>query len=155
MNPQPYENLSDLTLLELCVWREAQNQGHEGMRAVAWSIRNRVEHPCWWGKTWSEVILKPWQYSSFNLADPNHHKFPSDVDPFFATACDVCTRVYLGADTDDLTDGATHYYDTSIGFPKAWGSEAEWVNTLNVGKLKFWKLRPKVESSGDIHLDAT
>lgn len=154
MNPQSYENLSDLTLLELCVWREAQNQGHEGMRAVAWSIAHRVGKPCWWGHDWKTVILKPWQYSSFNLSDPNNRKWPSDVDPFFATACDVCTRIYLGADTDDLTDGATHYYDTSITFPKAWGSESLWINTLNIGRLKFYKQRPP-ESSGDLHLDVT
>lgn len=142
MNPQPYDNLSDLTLLELCVWREAQNQGSEGMRAVAWSIKNRVDKPCWWGKDWASVILKPWQYSSFNLSDPNYRKWPSDTDAAFATACDVCTKVYVGSDTQDPTDGATHYYDTSIGFPKAWGSESEWINTLNIHRLRFWKMRP-------------
>jgi N-acetylmuramoyl-L-alanine amidase len=143
MDPTDYQSLSELSLLELCVWREARNQGSEGMRAVAWSIRNRVQKPSWWGHDWKSVILKPWQYSSFNANDPNNEKWPDDQEPAFVRCCEVCTPVYLGSDTLDDTDGATHYYDTSIEFPKAWGSESEWVNTLNIGKLRFWKMREK------------
>ena len=138
MIPQSYDDLTDLALLELCVWREAQNQGPEGMRAVAQSIRNRVLHPGWWGHDWHSVILKPWQYSSFNKNDPNEKKWPADDDAAFADCANVCNLIFQGEDTD-MVYGATHYYDTSIEFPKAWGPETEWENTLNVGRLRFWK----------------
>jgi len=141
MQPVPYDELSDLVLLELCVWREAQNQPEEGMHAVACSIRNRVLHPSWWGHDWKSVILKPWQYSSFNKNDPNEKKWPEDDDVAFPKVTMACIPVFLNHDMDS-TGGATHYYDTSIDFPKAWGNELEWENTLNVGQLRFWKLRP-------------
>jgi len=147
MDKQPYESLTGLELLELCVWREAQNQGADGMHAVAWSIKNRVDQPTWWSEsklalpsTWHGVILKPWQYSAFNKNDPNSEKWPSDDDEAFETACKVCAPVYLNQETTDPTNGATHYYDTSIEFPKGWGNQSSWINTLNTGKLKFWKL---------------
>jgi len=141
-----------LTLLELVVWREAQNQGHEGMRAVAWSIKNRVAKPCWWGKDWQSVILKPWQYSSFNLSDPNYRKWPTDTDVAFATVCEVCAKIYVGSDAQDPTDGATHYYAKNIPLPPGWGNESQWINTLNIGLHKFYKQRPP-EGSGDIHME--
>ena len=53
-----------------------------------------------------------------------------------------------GSDPDD-TYGATYYYDTSIDWPEAWGPQANYVNTLNVGRLRFWKLR-LVESGDDM-----
>lgn len=149
MNPQPYTELSDLTLLELCVWREARGEGFEGKRGVAWTIRNRVTHPKWWGHDWHSVILKPWQFSSFNLQDPNNTRWPADDDPSFADCCAAAVPVYNIGDTDP-TDGATHYYDTSIDFPKAWGPQGEWVNTLNVGRLKFWKMRPPQSNHEDV-----
>jgi|SRR6516165_2267393 hypothetical protein len=141
MEPKPYDELTDLELLELCVWRESRNQAPEGMFAVACSIRNRVEHPTWWGHDWATVILKPWQYSSFNKNDPNEEKWPQDGSPEFLEVCHQCEAVMNGE--PDSTDGATNYYDTSITFPKAWGSESQWDNTLNIGAFRFWKEKVK------------
>lgn len=142
MDAKPYAELSDLELLELAAWREARGESFEGKRAVVWSIQNRVHQPKWWGKDWRGVILKPWQYSSFNVNDPNVGKWPAEDDPSFIDCCKAAEPIYSGQDTQDPTDGATHYYDTSINFPKAWGSQSGWVNTLNIGRLKFWKEAP-------------
>ena len=144
MEAQNYSDMSDLVLLELAIWREARGEVYDAKRGVAWAIKNRVDHPSWMGRDWHTVILKPWQFSSFNVSDVNNTKWPEDSDPSFAECCAVAQGVYLGQDSTDLTDGATHYYDISIDFPKAWGSEDEWVNTLNIGRLKFWK-HPKLE----------
>lgn len=143
MDPRPYTELSELELLALCVWREARNQRADGMAAVAWSIRNRVQRPSWWGHDYPSVILKPWQYSSFNLSDPNSTKWPADNDESWPVCMAVVTPIYQALITSpDPTGGATHYYDTSITFPKAWGRESEWENTLNLHQLRFWKMRP-------------
>jgi hypothetical protein len=142
MEPTPFDQLSDLVLLELCVWREARGESFDGKRAVAWAIKNRVDSPRWWGHDWHTVILKPWQFSSFNLGDPNHTRWPLDTDQSFIECTEACQPVYIGADTDDLTNGATHYYDTSIEWPKGWGRPEEWDNTLNIGRLKFFKMKP-------------
>jgi hypothetical protein len=43
-------------------------------------IRNRVQHPSWYGRNWFEVITKPYQFSSFNPGDPNSAVFGSAAD---------------------------------------------------------------------------
>ncbi len=142
MNPLPYKDLSDLVLLELCVWREARGESLDGKRAVAHVIRNRVYGATkWWGHDWQSVILHPWQFSSFNAADPNADKWPDDTDPSFAECCQAAVPVYLGSDTD-LTNGATYYHDTSMGWPHAWGNPADYELTLELGRLKFYKRIP-------------
>jgi hypothetical protein len=88
----------NLSLLALCGWREARNQGRLGMTAVCWSVRNRVSHPAihWWGQSWPGVILHPYQYSSFNHDDPNALLLPSDPasDSSWADALQAAENVY-------------------------------------------------------------
>lgn len=122
-------------LLALVVWREARGEPVPGKLAVAWSIRNRVQHPSWWGQDWVTVILKPWQYSSFNPTDPNAVKWPSETDSAWQACLDVATQVYAGQGTDP-TSGAHSYYDDSIPPP-------EWTKamtaTVKVGALNFFR----------------
>jgi spore germination cell wall hydrolase CwlJ-like protein len=116
----------ELTLLALCAWREARDQGYDGMLAVAWSIRNRVIKPGnkWWGNDWEEVIEKPWQFSSFNANDPNAKLLPGDPskDTSWDNALRAAERAYLGIGVDP-TMGATHYYN-----PKVITTPPAWVN---------------------------
>jgi spore germination cell wall hydrolase CwlJ-like protein len=154
MNPQPYNELSDLPLLELCVWREARSEPFDGKRAVAWVIKNRSARASWWNEhiagSLSRVILHPYQFSSFNATDPQRDKWPNDSDPVFADCCAAAIPVYTGDDDADPTLGATYYYDTSIEWPSAWGEQSEFVNTLNIGRLRFWRT---VVHTTDAHAD--
>ena len=154
MQPTPYENLSDLELLTLCVWREARGEPFDGKRGVAHVIRNRVYGPVhWWGRDWHSVVLHPWQFSSFNTSDPNAYEWPSDTDPSFESCVQAVGPVYAGED-EDLTNGATFYYDTSISWPRSWGNQADYENTLNIGRLKFWRLKPKTSTDLSMEGDA-
>lgn len=110
----------ELSLLALCVWREGRNQPFRGLRGIAWSVRNRVEHPSWWGKSYSEVITKRWQFSSFNEGDPNALQFPVD-DPAWSSCLQAAEDVYGGIIADP-TGGATHYYN-----PAAVKATPKWV----------------------------
>jgi hypothetical protein len=142
MDPIAYKDLSDLTLLELCVWREARGEGFDGKRGVAHVVRNRVYGGVhWWGRDWHSVILHPWQFSSFNASDPNSNQWPGDADPSWAECCAASIPIYNGTD-EDLTLGATFYFDVSIDWPASWGPQANYENTLNLGRLRFWKLLP-------------
>ena len=147
-----YTSMSDLALLQLAIWREARGEPYDGKRGVAHVITNRSLVASWWnGHTVGQVgnvVLHPYQFSSFNVADPNADKWPADDDPSFAECCAVSLSVMGGSDPDN-TDGATYYYDTSIDWPEAWGPQANYVNTLNVGRLRFWKQR-LVESGDDM-----
>lgn len=153
MNPQPYTDLSNLALLELCVFREAEGEPLEGKRGVAHVIRNRANSgKYWWGHDWQSVILHPYQFSSFNPGTPRERVWPRDADPAFADCCQACIPVMLGTD-EDLTRGAMFYHDSSIGWPAAWGNEADYTLTLEVGRLKFYKQNARAvpDSSGDVH----
>jgi|ERR1700722_11968689 len=136
MNPVPYEELTQSDLMKLCVWREARGEGLLGKRGVAHVILNRVAEPCWWGDDIPSVILKPWQFSSFNPSDPNSDKWPLDVDPSFVDCSDVCNAVLQGTDKD-ITSGATFYCDVSINEPEDW-VKAGYLLKLQVGRLRFY-----------------
>ena len=139
--PQPYSELSDLDILTLAVWREARGEQTLGQRAVAHVIRNRTFTPKWWnGHTagsYHAVILFPYQFSSFNPGDPNADLWPTN-DLSFTSCREAALWVPCGMDPDN-TDGAVMYHDTSIGWPTSWGNEADFVNTVNTGHLRFYK----------------
>jgi N-acetylmuramoyl-L-alanine amidase len=139
MNPAPYSHLSELDLFKLCVWREARGEGQLGKRGVAHVIQNRAANPGWWGgPSLHSVILKAWQFSSFNPGDPNSEKWPADDDPSFQDCSEICETVTRGTD-EDITNGATSYYDISIPAP-VWVTDGSNDLTLAVGRLKFYTL---------------
>jgi hypothetical protein len=139
MDAQPYEKISSLALLELCVYREARGETFDGKRGVAHVIRNRVySNVHWWGDDWHSVILHPYQFSSFNVSDPNASVWPVDTDPVWADCGQACIPVFSGIDSD-LTAGALYYHDISMGWPHAWGNPADYEQTLAVGRLLFFK----------------
>src|SRR5262245_1601734 len=118
----------EVDLLALCIWREGRNQTFLGMNAIAWSIRNRVKAvgKNWWGDDWEEVILKPWQYSSFNANDPNAVKLPGDPSKdttwFMARVC--AEKAYWGLG-EDPTGGSTHYYNPAVVAKPKWAETGE------------------------------
>jgi hypothetical protein len=66
-----FGHLTDAQLMAADVWAEARGETREGKIAVASVIMERVEHRDWDGQTVNEVILCPWQFSSFLPTDPN------------------------------------------------------------------------------------
>lgn len=136
------EESYEFGLLVLCVYREARSESLDAQHAVAWTIKNRVTKGGWFGKSWSGVILKPLQFSSFNGPDKNGHvdanalTFPiPETDPAFGSCLLASKHVYEGTQFDP-TAGATHYHDKSIPTP-AWAESM--TRTLEVGKLVFYR----------------
>lgn len=127
--------------MALCCYREARGEPFDGKRGVCHVIKNRADRPGWWGHDVPSVILKPWQFSSFNGNDPNAEVWPADESAAWTDCMAAAAAVLVGNDPD-LTEGATYYHDTSIMFPKAWGNVLAYQNTLNVGRLKFYKPLP-------------
>lgn len=130
----------DIVLLGLCVWRESRNQPKVAQMGVAWSVKNRVLHPAWWGKDYVDVILKPYQYSSFNHNDPNAVKLPYPSDPSWQECLEVAQDVYQDISTDP-TQGCTHYFDGSMdSHPPDWTTSGTMEHVTNLGELRFWRL---------------
>lgn len=137
MQQGSYSLLSERDLLSLCVWREARGEPYVSKACVAHVVLNRVAHPCWWGDSIHTVILKPWQFSSFNPSDPNNAKWPEDNDPSWIDSQKAVDAVLSGS--TDPTDGAQYYHDVTMKWPKAWGNQANYVNTLNINRLMFFR----------------
>lgn len=105
----------------ICMWRESRS-APAAYEAVAWVILNRVADKRW-PTTMTEVCLQPWQFSSFNIGDPNNTKMPSPKNAAdwasFQQACVALDKVVTaltapnGA-SPDPTKGAFFYHDHSI-----------------------------------------
>jgi N-acetylmuramoyl-L-alanine amidase len=124
-------NMYATFLLALVAWREARGESPEAQLGVMWSVKNRAARPSWWGNSVVSVVLKPFQYSSFNPNDPNAVKLPAEDDPVWNEI--ETMAVAPGADP---TGGATHYFSTDIPAP-SWTSEMTF--TVQIGALRFYR----------------
>ena len=76
MNEYSTQQAIEFGMLVLLVGREARGEQYDGMLGVAYSVRNRVENPKYWGHDWISVMTHPLAYSS--MVPPN-----ADNDPNF------------------------------------------------------------------------
>ena len=106
---------NEIDLLARTIWGEARGEGQTGMQAVANVIMNRVKKGGWYGATVQDVVLKKWQFSTWNEGDPNREKALSVTvaDPNFWTAKKLAALAYNGQ-LDDITAGATNYHAKSV-----------------------------------------
>lgn len=122
MSIEILETQSELNLLQCLVYGESRGQPLEGMAAVAWVVRNRVEHPKWWGKDWKSVILRhdkkdppTFQFSCFNSSDANLKKIIKGIrlgklmsDQTWKTCRLIAFGVMYGW-LPDYSKGSNHY----------------------------------------------
>lgn len=141
----PVEPFTSIFLLALVIFREARGETYDGKVAVAWVIRNRVEHPDWYGKDYHSVITKKAQFTSINPPDslfnkggePNLRCYGCSTDPVWMDSWKAATLVYNGQ-VEDLTKGATYYYAKSMDAnPPVWA--AKFKPTAVVGNHRFFK----------------
>lgn len=131
------EQLNDTELLALCVWREARGEHSQAAKlAVAASIMNRVHGPKWWGNSIRTVILKPWQYSSFNHNDPNAGKWPVAGHEHWEECLRIATDLLAGL-LKDNTMGAVSYFDRTLDdCPPRWA--AKMYHTCDIEDFHFY-----------------
>jgi N-acetylmuramoyl-L-alanine amidase len=127
----------DISLLALCVWREASDQPVAIKQIIACTIRNRVNKPGWWGRDWTSVICKRLQYSSMTAAgDPNLIRWPLPTDSSWQASMQVAQDCHDGTIIDQ-SGGATNYYDISMPEPPAWAEGMTYITT--VGAFRLYK----------------
>jgi N-acetylmuramoyl-L-alanine amidase len=128
------EDVPNVYLMALCAWREARGCSDEAIRGVLHVIKNRADHPGWWGDSIEAVVLKPQQFSSFNPGDPNASKFPLEGDTIFPGILRL-TDPIMNSQDEDLTGGAVNYHDSSV-LP-SWANAANKV--AQIGPFTFYK----------------
>lgn len=135
MEPMPYNQLNDQEMLGLCIYREARGEGMLGKQGVGCVVRNRIAANKFFGHDWRSVILKPYQFSSFNSTDVNSVKWPDDDEADWLDCLDAASQVINGS--DDPTFGALYYFSPPLTeAPHAWGPV---MITVKVGRLTFCK----------------
>jgi spore germination cell wall hydrolase CwlJ-like protein len=131
-------DFSDLEILALTLQAEAGGEGELGMLAAGSVIANRAASGKY-GKGISGVIMKPGQFSAWNGVTGYYGgKGGIDMDKVrpSSTALKVARDIISG-NYEDVTGGATHYYNPKVASPK-WGGEVG-DNWFDIGNHRFGK----------------
>ena len=124
---------------------EGRNQGDAGLRAIGYNLRNRMDAGYHGAKSIQDVVLQPYQYSSFNANDPKNNsngRFAMGVkesDPIYQRAAAAADEV-LGRMVQDPTHGASHYFAKNGmkgGHAPGWASKM--INLGNEGAHTFMR----------------
>lgn len=132
----------DLDVLARTLWGEARGEGFNGMVAVGWVIRNRVNDgkaKSWWGEGYVGVCQKPWQFSCWNKNDPNSAYLRGEKAipaAQFDLAIQAAKAVIDGT-LPDPTGKATSYYSTSMKVAPDWAAQG--TKTVQLGHHLFYK----------------
>ena len=122
-------------------WAESRGEKLVCQIGVIWAIRNRVEMPGWWGGTPKEVCQKPWQFSCWNINDPNLPKLRALTtdDPEYFHFQQLVLNVFQGS-ISDPTRGCTTYKRT--GTAASWDTAVDKTPPVVLDHQSFWRLSP-------------
>lgn len=133
----------DIHSAALCAWKEAREEGDEGMRAVLCVLKNRVGYPGF-GDTLHKVIYSKNQFTSMSVpSDPEFNLEPVEGDEFFALAQLAAQEIFGDTPQPDITRGA-HYYANLHTEHSGWFYENIVLNssthpiTAQIGKHTFF-----------------
>tara|TARA_R110002124_G_scaffold266813_1_gene433803 strand:+ start:11837 stop:12361 length:525 start_codon:yes stop_codon:yes gene_type:complete len=112
----------DLDILARTLWGEARGEGYQGMQGVANVIMNRFAQSQastgkrrQFGATVAEVCQKKYQFSAWNVSDPNYSKLltVTENNADFKTARAIAYKALAGT-LSDITGGADHYHTAAV-----------------------------------------
>lgn len=126
----------EVDLLARTIWGEARGEDTAGMTAVANVIMNRLNSGKF-GRTIEEVITQPYQFSAWNINDPNRALMLAvdESDPQFALALSIARAAAADA-LPDVTNGADHYHTKDVSPYWSVGHQA----IAQIGNHQFFKL---------------
>ncbi len=119
---------------------EIAKVGIVGIEAVASVIWNRwKQNPKRYGVSVREVCLKPYQFSCWNLRDPNYAILCGkelEATPEYISCVRIAFK-WLCSLGKDLTGGSNHYYAKWLE-PPNWAKECHFIT--EVGVHRFYRL---------------
>lgn len=107
-------------VLARTIYGEARGEyaqtGVAALMAVAWVVRNRLQHPKRFGSSIEHVCFKPYQFSCWNAKDTNRPLIESVTlsDPLFALCHDISNWALSADALCDVTKGSDHYHARSV-----------------------------------------
>lgn len=123
-NPGAGGPLNDREILARTIMAEAGGEGYEGMLGVGSVIANRARTGRY-GKNIRDVIMAPGQFSAWNSVT-GYAGGEGGLDMNRMRANENAYRAadaILSGNYEDITGGATHYYNDKVATPK-WGIQA-------------------------------
>jgi spore germination cell wall hydrolase CwlJ-like protein len=140
-------NEMHIDVMARTLWGEARSEGVIGKEAVAHVILNRVRYAdenggqFWWGNNITTVCQRPYQFSCWNLSDPNRAKIIAldESDIHFQTCLRIARRAVYGGLGEDITKGATHYHTFNVN--PVWSRGLDPITII--GGHKFFNLKGK------------
>lgn len=130
---------ADIDVLARTIYGEARGEDDEGKIAVACVVLNRITSGVtWWGYDVQTVCKKPYQFSCWNVGDPNRSIImaASKKDPVFAKCLSIASDA-VRRKLIDATNGADSYKRT--------GTTASWAKNLTpvatIGHHEFYVTR--------------
>ena len=129
-------DFSDKEILALTLQAEAGGEGYEGMLAAGSVIANRAASGKY-GKGISGVIMKPGQFSAWNgVTGYAGGEGAIDMDKVRPSKSALkAAEAILSGNYEDITGGATHYYNPAVASP-AWGGDVG-DNWFDIGRHRF------------------
>jgi len=121
-------------LMAVLIDLEAGGEPHKGKVAVGWVVRNRKEKPRWWGRTITNVILKPHQFEPIQAAMKRRglqglmERTPTEEARWIA-------RGVIHGWLPDPVQGATHFYAPLLIDPPFWAADLLYV--CKIGGHRF------------------
>ena len=131
---------NDIKIMAKTIYGEARGEynhcGRAALEAIGHVIMNRSRAS---KEPISAVCLKPLQFSCWNEGDPNRkivENIPS-ADPIYRI-CESIANQLVRNELTDITNGANHYYSTSLSKPPYWARGR--TSTTQIGRHLFFKL---------------
>jgi N-acetylmuramoyl-L-alanine amidase len=136
----------------LVLYGEARSEPIEGLIAVGCVIRNRVKAQTWFGKTYSEVVTKPKQFSClFALGGKANYKRVLALAKSLANKDQIAdakakeaiwvAHGLIGEYVRDVTQGADHYHTAAMQPRPSWAQSK--VPVKQIGGHVFYVLEKK------------
>jgi spore germination cell wall hydrolase CwlJ-like protein len=132
-------DMSDAEILALTLQAEAGGEGFDGMIAAGSVIMNRADSGNYGGSNVRDVIMKPGQFSAWNgVTGYAGGEGAIDMDRLKPTKAALkAAEQLLSGQYEDVTGGATHYYNPQVASPK-WGGQAG-QGWTDIGNHRFGK----------------
>lgn len=127
----------EIDLLAKTIYGEARGESFLGKIAVGFVPMNRLAAGGRFGNTLYDVILRPKQFSCWNMEDVNLKAIAMAFDSASMAQCRAAAVIAYFGLQEDPTKGSDHYHGSWMPQPPSWAKEMTFK--VAVGSHLFYK----------------